>query len=29
LDVVNVIMAANIIFYQNLNEAISHISHGN
>jgi len=28
LDVDDIIMAANSNFYQNLNEAISHISHG-
>jgi len=29
LDVDDIIMAVNSNFYQNLNEAISHISHGN
>jgi len=29
LDVDDIIMAANSNFYQNLNEAISHISHSN
>ena len=29
LDVDDIIMAANSYFYQNLNEAISHISHRN